>query len=447
MNKLEKIIWPVLSGTGVDCLRNLLDSLIQLEKLSEYELSTQQLHQFNILFHYFNTHSMGYKNKILMTGVNFEEFSTWDQFRLLPILTRAELQSDINLKCEPPSSHLPIDKTATSGSSGVPVIVDKTMVSQLFWMAYTLREHVWWKRDFSGSLLSFRANLPSEKIVLDNWGPPVNYFFKTGKAYGASLKLNIIDQVTHIVQVNPTYLITYPSTLESILDYFLEESNGAKKLNNLNHIRTVGEVVSDSLRDKTHKILGKQIVDLYSSQEVGVIATQCPVSGLYHVSSENLIVEVINEENQPCQEGEIGQVVITDLHNFATPLIRYAIEDYAQLGGQCICGKKGVTLKKIWGRKRNLVTYPDGSKRWPLVGFARFREIAPIVQYQLIQINKNTIQLNLVVERTLSQAEEEMMKELICTSLGHVFLVDVVYFSQKISISKNCKFEEFISLI
>ena len=54
--------------------------------------------------------------------------------------------------------------------------------------------------------------------------------------------------------------------------------------------------------------------------------------------AENLIVEIVDDKGAPCASGEIGRVIVTDLHNFATPLMRYDIGDYAEVAAPCLCG-------------------------------------------------------------------------------------------------------------
>ena len=160
--------------------------------------------------------------------------------------------------------------------------------------------------------------------------------------------------------------------------------------------------------------------------------------------AENLIVEIVDVNGISAAEGETGRVVVTDLNNFATPLIRYDIGDYAQVGPTCPCGRGLPTLKRILGRERNLIRMPDGSRHWPLVGFHKFRKIAPIVQYQMIQQDREHVELRLVVERPLTVQEESNLTAHVQTSLGHPFALSFSYFDGKIPAGANGKFEEFV---
>lgn len=166
-------------------------------------------------------------------------------------------------------------------------------------------------------------------------------------------------------------------------------------------------------------MLGVRVVDNYSSQEVGAIALECPESGLYHVQSESLIVEVLDDAGAPCSAGQIGRVVVTDLHNFATPLIRYELRDYAEVGPVCPCGRGLPTLARVLGRRRNMVMLPGGEHHWPLVGLHRYREVAAILQYQLVQHSLEEVEMRLVTAGgPLGQALEQRLRAIVQQALG-----------------------------
>jgi phenylacetate-CoA ligase len=99
------------------------------------------------------------------------------------------------------------------------------------------------------------------------------------------------------------------------------------------------------------------------------------------------------------------------------------------------------------GRRRNMVTLPDGSKHWPLVGAYRFREVADIKQYQAIQHSLNEVEIRLVVDTPLTSAHEAKLITLIHNALGHAFPLRFTYFKEELPKTKGGKFEEFISLV
>jgi phenylacetate-CoA ligase len=123
-------------------------------------------------------------------------------------------------------------------------------------------------------------------------------------------------------------------------------------------VRTVAESISDELRVDVAEQLNAKLFDVYSSEELGYMAIQCPVQNQYHVQSESLLLEVLREDGSSCALNEPGRIVVTSLLNYATPLIRYEIGDYGELAGPCSYGRDLPVLKTINGRVRNMLRHP-----------------------------------------------------------------------------------------
>ncbi len=214
----------------------------------------------------------------------------------------------------------------------------------------------------------------------------------------------------------------------------------------LREVQTLSEVLDPALREECRRLWDVEIADRYSTQETGYIALQCPESENYHIQSECALVEILDADGAPCRPGEIGRVVVTPLHNFATPLLRYDIGDYAEVGNPCPCGRGLPVLKRIMGRARAMLTLPDGGRSWPLMGGSRFAEIAPVRQYQFVQKSPQRIEARLVVARPLSDEEEGKLRERMLSRLGHPFDIEFSYV-KKIERRAGEKYEEFKSEI
>ncbi|MSQ53505.1 MAG: hypothetical protein EXR28_16680 [Betaproteobacteria bacterium] len=187
------------------------------------------------------------------------------------------------------------------------------------------------------------------------------------------------------------------------------------------------------------------IADIYSSEETGYIALQCQ-QGRYHIQSENLLVEIIGEGGNPCAQGEIGRVLITTLHNFAMPLIRYDIGDFAQFGEPCPCGRTLPVLQQILGRQRNMLTMPDGSQHWPSFPEERWVGIAPIRQIQVFQKKRDEILLRVVSPRPLTPEEAAKLIDTFKDTLKFPHRIDIDRV-ESIPRGQNAKFEDFQSEI
>jgi phenylacetate-CoA ligase len=369
-------------------------------------------------------------------------------WREVPLLSRRDIQlrgDDLHSRQVPPS-HGRVSRTTTSGSTNAPVATLGTQVTELFWRALTLRDHVWHRRDFSQSLAAIRyvhdaRAAPPEGARDENWGPATAGVVQTGPVYLLDVRASIAEQTDWLVRVNPGYIVGYPSALLGVARMLDQQG---RRLSQLRELRTFGEIVESECRGECERTFGVPLVDMYSSQEVGYIALQCPEHDHYHAQSENLLVEVIDDDGRPCSSGQVGRVVVTTLHNFAMPLVRYDIGDYAEVGPPCPCGRGLPVLTRILGRQRNLLRLPDGSRRWPVFDAGeRPEELPAFFQYQVIQRGLEELEVLAVRPHPFTAAEEARVQTYMQQTLGYPFRV-VLRRVDAIARSRTGKFEDFI---
>jgi phenylacetate-CoA ligase len=189
-------------------------------------------------------------------------------------------------------------------------------------------------------------------------------------------------------------------------------------------------------------------IDIYSAREVGYIALQCPEHEHYHVQSEGVFVEVLDDDGAPCGPGEVGRVLVTPLHNLGMPLIRYDIGDYVETGEPCPCGRGLPVIRRIIGRTQNMLVLPSGERRWPLLSsdsIEAMLEIAPAIrQYQFVQRDIDLIELRLAVAKPLQPHEETALTNWIRAKFAYPFRVAFVYLAA-IPTTEAGKFQDFVS--
>ena len=124
---------------------------------------------------------------------------------------------------------------------------------------------------------------------------------------------------------------------------------------------SAAETLSDEVRQIIEAVFGTKLYNFYGSREATTIAGECQL-GLMHMFMFNNYVEILNNYNQPVKEGEEGKVIVTNLHNYSMPLIRYEIGDMATLGPEeCRWGKPLSTLKRVTGRITDHLVKEDGT--------------------------------------------------------------------------------------
>jgi phenylacetate-CoA ligase len=410
-------------------------------------LREQQFRQLERLLGHAYDRVPFYRQRLDGAGYRPDKPLTAEIWRAIPTLLRSDLQShgDALLSPELPPRHGPIIKTRTSGSTGMPIEAQGSQITQFFAAATTLRNHLWHGRDLSGTLASIRvgSDLKMERpegTRQKQWGPAEANLTSTGPVVMLDLAFSIEHQAEWLQGQNPHYLNTCPTNLRHLAAFCLAKGI---ELPNLREATTATEALDAETRALCRKAWNVGVTDTYSTQECGAIALQCPKHEHYHVQCEHLLVEVLDGE-RPCGPGEIGRVVVTPLHNFAMPLIREEIGDYAQVGEACDCGRGLPVLKRIMGRVRNLVTLPSGERHWPLIGGRGLTDAAPIRQFQLVQTSLEHVEVRLVVHREVTTEEEASVKDVIRDRLRHPFDLTVTYHDE-IPRGPGGKFEDFRS--
>ncbi len=445
----------IIPGVDFPALPNprgcqLLALQFQLERsqwLSPEQIAAEQARLAYRLYQHALAHVPFYRQRYAAAGFTPESLNSPDDWRRLPLLRRLDLQDQFTeLQCRP-REHGELSTSATTGSSGAPVVVVGTAVTRILWHAITLRQHLWYQRDFSGKLAVIRAlrgDGDKTEERQDNWGGATVDLIKTGPLVALDSRTGIDEQARWLVREDPDYLLTYPSLALALLDELQREG---LRLPRLRELRTFGELLEPRLRSRCQEVWGVPVVDGYSSQEVGYIALQCPQCEAYHVQAESVLVEVLDDNDRPCEPGEIGRVVVTALHNFAMPLLRYDIGDYAEVGGPCLCGRGLPVLRRIVGRQRNMAVLPDGRTIWPylsdkLLTTGRTNSLPPIRQFQIVQTEPDAVTIRLVAGRPLRTEEEALVRGLICDALDWPMRVQLTHV-EAIERGPGGKFEDY----
>lgn len=432
--------WPAIPSQEA---ANLLALQFQLERtqwLPPERLRELQFRQLDALLrHAYDT--VPYYRERWRGFYDPGETLTEERYSRLPLLKRGDLQAhfDILKSTDVPAAHGPVTESRTSGSTGMPVRVLKTGFVEMLWRAIVLREHLWFARDLGGKLAAIRQGVTEGEA--DTWGPGTGAIVRAGRSATLPIDREVNFQLQWLERQRPDYLLTYPSNL---LELIRAASARGIRLSTLREVRTFGEVLPPATREFCRQEWDVPVTDSYSSQEVGYVALQCPLHEHYHAQSECVLMETLNDQGRACVPGEVGRVVVTSLHNFAMPLVRYEIGDYTEPGAPCDCGRGLPVLRRIAGRVRNMLVLENGASYWPAYGSGTLSTIAPILQQQLVQKSFSMIEVRLVTARPLTSAEEERMRHYVQGRLPAPFEIRFSY-CDVIGRSAGGKYEDFVS--
>ena len=417
ISSLSHLAWPAFLAGPEAHLIALQHELGESEWWSPDKIRWEQMRQLTRLVAHARSQVPFYRDRLDDAGINPANGLTDESWQEIPILTRRQVQELGNAlnASEVPKEFGEISEAASGGSSGVPVRVRKTKVDHLFWTAIHVREELW-HRDGSRGVLARIRRVPGELnaeqaarvrsvrgLMLPNWGPPVARLWRTGPLGVLDDRVSIPAQVAFLERLQPEYLDVFPANLRLLLAHYRER--GAS-LRSIRSVWTMSEVVDASLRDTCREIFGARIIHNYSAAETGYLALQCPErEDSFHVQSESVLLEVLDGRDRPCAPGEVGRVVVTPLHNFATPLLRYEIGDEAEVGAPCGCGRGLTVLRRIVGRTNDYITTRSGRRQRVDSGYSQLCKIRAIREFQIVQRTLGHVELLVVLAHPLTPAE------------------------------------------
>lgn len=437
-SSMPGVVWPAIAGRRSALLQALLMQLEGSQWFPEELLAQQQLSQLRVLLTHAANTVPGYQT--LLSGYNLAAL-TWAEFAELPRLTRSDIQSggDDFFSLGSPESHGPVSSATSSGSTGQPIKSRSTALEQLFQQAITLRDHLWHQRVFTAKFAAIRVKAPAASHP--DWGMPVSDVFESGPAVTLDVSESVSAQLEWLIKESPRYLLTHVNNLKELATLSLKKG---QRIPSLVEVRTFSETLNDDVRQWVREAWDVPIVDLYSCTEAGTIALQCPDHEHYHAQSESVLVEILRPDGSACSPGEVGEVVLTTLHNFAMPLIRYRIGDFAEMGARCSCGRSLPVLKRIMGRTRNMLRLPNGTTHWPSFPGGAWVAVAPIAQFQVTQTTLDKLHVRYVMDRDLASDEEDRLRLMLHSRLQYPF---VTTFERVPQIPRRVahKFEDFLS--
>jgi len=212
-------------------------------------------------------------------------------------------------------------------------------------------------------------------------------------------------------------IIGLPSSFESICKY-LDKSKPHIKLK-INSIIAVSEYMNSYVESSMKKYFNAKVVSRYSNEEMGIIAQQSLKGDMdeFVVNTASYFVEILKmDSDKPAEKNELGRIIITDVFNYAMPLIRYDTGDISTF-------IEAQLLGKIEGRKMDFLYATNGELISPhLIHVILYKYFDLLKQYQFIQEGKKqyTLKLNATHSFTkehqlISDVKKEFGKDAIIT--------------------------------
>jgi len=355
----------------------------------------------------------------------------------LPILTRADVKQQVAQEGSllRPTDGLQTFMHGTSGSSGVPVQFHVSQMNSQYNLVRQLAQYFMDGNDLSVNRTRIKtatasnakkiATIPSGFTVEKgpSWlGELGSVFASGGSKLIEFLNPNMRDLVRELRKDAVGLLVANPGTVSALISRY-----GAKLLRELR----VSEWIA--LAEEIDPVLYQAIVEqgipvrsTYSCEEVGSIAFECEATpGHYHVTTSNVVVEIAGDLHE-IEGKKLGRVLVTHLHSYATPFIRYDLGDLALLKETCPCGHDGPTIHSLYGRVTNALKHRDGTFSRFYIRGHELLKVVEFTEFRVRQVGLDAIAIELGGRETLTPEEIASVTAFLKTRAGDEFKIDVI---------------------
>ncbi len=417
---IKKSIIKIISkrkGTNFDLEYSKINSLNDKAKLLEF----QEKHLKKLLLHAYK--NVPYYHRIFdEIGLIIDGRVNLSKFNKIPILTKDIIRKHYTELLSKDYTTKNWYYKESGGSTGEPIRIVQDDV------------YTHWRdaaeRFYYVNMLNI-DELSCKKIVI--WGSWSDLFQST-KGLKAKISnlvkntklLNCLkmteDDIERYIQIinsyKPDLVRGYSSSLYELCRY-AEKKN--LKVYTPKIVIGTAETLTPEMRGKIETLFETKLFNFYGAREVSGIAGECK-EGLMHIFSFYNNIEILDGENKYVKEGEEGRVIVTNLHNYSMPIIRFEIGDMAVLGPKrCKCGNLLPTLEKVTGRITECFVKEDGTTISPvffIILFLGVYEKRLFKKFQIIQEDYKKIRILIVPETSKDIPYKKDIEEKIKLMMG-----------------------------
>ena len=410
----------------------------EIQFRSPEEIKCYQEERLTQTLTYLQAHSKFYQRMFEEHHIDINQIKKIEDLQQIPVTTKTDLQlHNDDFICV--DKEQIIDYVTTSGTLGDPVtfVLTSEDLDRLSYNEY----------------LSFTTTGCSKKDILQLM-TTIDRRFMAGLAYymGArELGMGVIRvgngipelQWDTIRRIGPTGCIVVPSFLIKLVGYAQEHGIDYRR-SSLRRAICIGEALRDT--DFSNNTLGAKITELwpelelfstYASTEMQTSITECGHHCGGHVPADMLLVELLDEQNNPVPEGEEGEVVITTLGVRGMPLLRFKTGDICiARTGRCACGRTTMRLSSVIGRRGQMIKF-KGTTLYPPALYDVLENIPGVNNY-IIEVFTGSLGTDQIVLRIGSTRRDEAFeKEIKDTFRSKVRVAPEVVFEQVEYIAKK----------
>ncbi len=332
--------------------------LCRQQHLSSEEIEKLSWAKTLKLIHYAYHHVPFYHTRFATLGITPEEIRSPEDFEKFPLLTRQDLMKYFNALKSDEFTMRDVNISTTGGSSGVPAKVCHQRSVPRAAMGWRLLD--WWGispasstaevyRNIAGNwstrLIHWALSFPGRQVLMD-----ATRFTEK----------DIHNFINDFRKMHPMLLHGYVGAVDAVAEYILAND---VKIPPPKAIWLTSAPITVVQQQRIEKAFGSPVYDQYGCCEIYWLAAECPKREGLHMFYDCRRFEFVDSSGKNVSNGDYGDIVITDLENFAFPLIRYANGDRGRrLNNKCSCGCNLPLMDKVKGRVSETFQLPSGAR-------------------------------------------------------------------------------------
>lgn len=407
------------------------DSVARLKRLqnsqwlSNSAIKTIQKNNLQQFIQDIYQHTPYYRQLMDERGLKPTDIDSVEALSRLPILTKSDIRDNFEQFKTDSQSNVKI--MATGGSTGEPLkfgLGDDRISHDV---AAKWRATQWWDVDIG-----------DREIVL--WGSPVELGSQDRVKQLRDLMIrsklipafdisdtNAQQYIDAIADFRPKMLFGYPSTMALLAQYAIDNQIDVARLG-----VKVAFVTSERLYDEQREVIERAfscpVANGYGGRDAGFLAHECP-HGKLHLSEEDIVVEIVDDDGNRLANGETGNIVVTHTSTRSFPFVRYQTGDVGAISDEpCACGRGLSILSQLDGRSTDFIVTPDGRKMHGLSLIYILREVSNIDLYKIIQHSVDEIEIQIMPSENYNvTASEKLIVDGIKERMGQAVSVNLVY--------------------
>lgn len=376
----KKILFPAGELINGSSILHEFDKLKKSDWMSLEKINSIQNKYLVALINHCYTNVPYYRDLLISLKLKPEDFNSRHDLIKLPVLTKSIIRDNYDKLTSTDFAARKYKKYSTGGSTGMPLQFLSDDSSWSYSWACTLRAWDWYGFSLGEKIFTIGGHsLVSDKKNFSKKELFEKFLMRNYKFSSSEMKPD--DMQKHyaaFLYLKPKAIRGYASTLYVFAKYIEDNS---LPIHHVNVIFTTGEVLLPHYRSKVQEIFKAQIFDNYGAGDGGIASHECYMHEGLHISEERCIIEIVDENDTIVENGVMGHVLSTDLHNYVFPFIRYKVGDMSYIkNGSCSCGRKSRLFGEVLGRNGKLLYSKSGAPISPTM--------LPVMLYPELDYNK-----------------------------------------------------------